>query len=216
MVKVKIGIMFMVCIIAIAVICGCSGTSSSNDQQKSPTSAPVNAPTTAPTETPAATTAASSVGLSKTNPAPIGTTVTYTPSNWASTMYGSTYKITLVEVIKGSEANDLMADVNQFETPASKSDDFLLAKFKIEITGSSPSDASYKINKYLNFKATSSDGTRVYEDNLWSYDPSIEGELYNGGSIEGWACLEAAKGESSPLIVFDRDYNGKDGIWFQT
>jgi hypothetical protein len=228
MMKSKYWILIGVIIVLIAAlaISGCTSSSSSSDN-KSPTATPTAAATTAPTAAaatakptatpaPTPTPAPSTVGLSKTNPASIGTTITYKPSDWAATMYGSTYKITLIEVKKGSDANSAMAAINQFYKPSSSSNDFLLAHFKIEVTDSSPADKSYKISSYSNFKAANSDGTKIYDSIFYSYDPKIDGEVYKGGSADGWVCLEVAKTDTIPLIVFVRDYNGKDGIWFST
>ena len=167
------------------------------------------------TSTPTIQPITNTIGLSKENPAPLGTTVTYTPKDWASSLYGSTYSITLEDVTKGENANDNMLEKNSFEKPTSTTDDFLLAKFKITILSSTISGESFKIYNY-DFRATSHDGGRVFENNYWTYDPSIDGELYSGGTVEGWVCLEAAQDEQHPLIVFDRDYNGKDGVWFST
>jgi hypothetical protein len=221
----KYGLVLVITIILlVSFALGCCGASTStNDHptanyQTPTTSGATSQPATSqPTLQPTAK--PSTVGLSKSNPAPIGTTITYTPSAWASSLYGSTCKITLLQVIKGADANAKLKEANMFNSPANKdSDDFLMAKFKVELIDvtSSNKDKAFKIDSYSNFDAVSSDGTRVYEKSLAVYDSSLDGELFNGGSLEGWVILEAAKTDSAPLIVFDRDYNGAGGVWFKT
>jgi hypothetical protein len=142
----------------------------------------------------------------------VGETVTYTPQKATSCLYGSTANVTLLEVIGGEDANGRMQSVNTNAKPERASDNFLLAKFRIEINAS---NVSYYYIRYVDFSSFSNDTRILYPRNYHKLDPSVEGSI-DEGCREGWIVLEAEKGEQHPMILFDRDYTGYGGIWFKT
>lgn len=219
-------VILLICVFAIiSGCCCCAGTQSSPATATPPPTVIVNkdinqnpaagvTQTTTATSTPSPTQQGPKIGT-KANPVPLGTTIMYTPTAWASSLYGSTAKITLLEVIKGEQANQLLKQANMFNEPRNPStDDLFLAKFRVEIEKAN-SDKTYRINEY-NFKASNDAGTKLYDMSFAVYDPKLNAELLNGGSADGWVVLECGKTDNSPMIVFDQDYDGSGGIWFKT
>lgn len=148
---------------------------------------------------------------SRTNPAPPGTAVTYKPSWQSAGFEKSTINITLLEVAKGEEAATLMKSDKDIIYPRNKSEEVLLAKFRVEIV-EGPSDHTFRVN-FLDFNAAYRDGTVIDETTYCSYSDSLMVELFKGGREEGWIVLQYDKLESSPLVVFDPRGGG---AWFRT
>ena len=45
-------------------------------------------------------------------------------------------------------------------------------------------------------------------------DPVFGGEVYDGGTVEGYICQEIENNDVTPTVVFGNDYRGRGGIWF--
>ena len=151
----------------------------------------------------------------RTNPVPVGTLFLYNPTATSSNLYGSTAKITLLEVVKGEEANLRLKQINEYYEPTNPStDDFLMAKFRFEIQ-SADTDKTFIINRH-DFKAANDAGTKLYDPSYVTLDPKLDGELANGGSHEGWIVLECGKTDTAPMIVYDQGVDVSGGVWFKT
>jgi hypothetical protein len=169
--------------------------------------------TTPPTQIPA--NVASEAPLSsRKNPLPPGMEYTYSPDSYASRLDGYTINIKLLEVVKGDEANRRVAASTQWPPDLPATNNFLLAHFRIDLTNS-PSDKVLQIQSNSLFEAVS-DGMKIYEGPGYTFNPSIYGEIYQGGTLDGWVCLQVAKSDKNPLIVMDRHSDGTGGVWFRT
>ena len=166
------------------------------------------------TSTPLPTPQVSKIGT-RMNPVPVGTPFLYNPTATSSNLYGSTTKITLLEIVKGEEANLRLKQINEYNEPTNPStDDFLMAKFRFEIQ-SAATDKTFIINRH-DFKATNNAGTKLYDPSYVTLDPTLDGEMANGGSQEGWIVLECGKTATAPMIVYDSGADASGGIWFKT
>lgn len=209
--KFKTIVLALLLIIAVSMVYGCSGSTSSNTGTQTPTtSAPTAAPTVKlPTATPAP--AASSVGLSKSNPAPIGTQVSYKSTGYKA--YSADMK--LVQVIRGDDAFNKLRD--SYISAPKDGMEYLLADFSFKLTDYG--DGSYNVNPY-SFGAVDSSG-KVHDITYMIVVPkslgdSISSDLYKGGSTEGWVLFEVPKNDKV-LLVYDRNtYSGTGGVWFST
>lgn len=150
------------------------------------------------------------------NPLPFNTTILFdgtTSTNGISTMY-DTYQaeLTLLNVIRGSDALTIALNANQFNTEPDEGKECLLAKFKIRAL-SSENDAKIDINN-SSFTLVSEDG-KTYDSftTISGIQPTLR-EMYAGGTQEGYACFEVNTDDKNPSIVFlERNNNG---IWFST
>jgi hypothetical protein len=146
----------------------------------------------------------------RTNPLPFNTTILFNGNN---TLY-DTYQaeLTLLDVIRGSDALAIVLNANQFNTEPDEGKEYLLAKFKIRAL-SSENDAMIDINT-SSFSLISEEG-KAYNSftAISGIQPSLK-EMYAGGTQEGYACFEVNKDDMNPYIVFlERNNNG---IWFST
>lgn len=151
------------------------------------------------------------------NPLPFNTTILYDgtggTNGTGSTMY-DTYKveITLLDVIRGSDALAIAVDANQFNTEPAEGKEYLLARFRIRAL-SSENDVKIDINN-SSFTLVSEKG-KTYDSftTISGIQPTLR-EMYAGGSQEGYACFEVDKDDKKPSIVFlERNNNG---LWFST
>lgn len=202
-------------------LCSCSNTNKNDGTNKNnpntnitPNTDNTTNNTTNTDNTPPETTiteedSATPVGT-RTNPLPFNTTILFNGNN---TLY-DTYQaeLTLLDVIRGSDALAIVLNANQFNTEPDEGKEYLLAKFKIRAL-SSVDDAMIDINN-ASFSLISEDG-KAYDSftTISGIQPSLR-EMYTGGTQEGYACFEVNKDDTNPYIVFlERNNNG---IWFST
>lgn len=150
------------------------------------------------------------------NPLPFNTTILYdgTDTNGTGGTLYDTYKveITLLDVIRGSDALAIAVDANQFNTEPAEGKEYLLARFRIRGL-SSENDAKIDINN-ASFTLVSENG-KTYDSftTISGIQPTLR-EMYAGGSQEGYACFEVDIDDKKPTIVFlERNNNG---LWFST
>ncbi|RUS48386.1 DUF4352 domain-containing protein [Cohnella sp. AR92] len=154
---------------------------------------------------------ASQLGFSRKNPAPIGTTLSFDQSGILEKYSG---EMTLEEVIRGQEANDLVADANMFNDEPDAGYEYLLAKIHVKITKNNKSDAAVDINT-AQFTLVSSDGKDYSRGLVVPPDPDLNANLYEGASASGWVAFQVKTTDASPLITFGRKYDGTGGLWFK-
>jgi len=161
-------------------------------------------PTPTPTPTP-------SVGYSRQNPAPIGTSL-----DIEFEYFLETYKarITLLEVIRGEEAWELIKEANIFNDPPEEGFEYILAKVRFEYLEGPDPDTKYDLSP-LHFTAVSEDGKDYERPLVVDPEPSIGVGLYPGASHEGWVSFHVAIDDSKPTMTFGRDYKGRGGVWFK-
>lgn len=169
---------------------------------------PTQATTITPTQPPAG-----AVGYSRANPAPIGTTLTITKEDILETY---TAKVTLLEVVRGDKAWEMVKQANLFNSPPPDGYEYLLARIKFELVAMKDPQAKHDVH-FVHFTLVSGQGAD-YEPVLTAVPPApaLTASLYQGASHEGWAVFKVKKDDASPLITFGRDYQGRGGIWFKT
>ena len=152
---------------------------------------------------------APSTSYSRTNPAPIGavqSTIIYT--------YSTKYNISAVvqSTERGSAAWEKIKAANMFNGEAKEGYEYILAQVKVSVN--SVSDDSAMSLHPTSFTAFSSDN--VEYDTAFVVEPSPEfgGQVYAGGTSEGYVAFEVKKTDATPKIVIGADYRGMGGIWF--
>jgi hypothetical protein len=162
-----------------------------------------------PTETQA------ELGFSRSNPAPIGTTVSFSDS-----LSGNTYYIdmTLERVVRGQDAMNMLNQGSgdyQLDNQPPDGKEYLLAEFNVSVTGGDPNKA-YVMSSMLEFHVVSNG---VPEDFVLVVFPdtmtTLPEELYSGGSADGWRGFEVDSSDSSPLIAYGLPGSSQN-IWFAT
>ncbi len=167
------------------------------------TTTPVPTTTAPPTTPPALGT--------RTNPAPIGYALSTEFEDWDDKYEA---KLTVLEVIRGTDAWNLLIDANMFNSLPKEDHEYILAKIKFEYLSGPNIDTSYDVSTY-SFNIISSGGKEYEVPLAVEPEPAIDASLYPGAFHEGWAAYEVAVEDSQPLLAFGRDYQGQGGIWFK-
>jgi hypothetical protein len=168
-----------------------------------PSNVTAPAPEPIPSPTPA-------VGYSRSNPASIGKTL---PIEFE--LIGDTFtaEITLVEVIRGDDAWDLISAANMFNDPPSSGFDYILARIRFHyLSCVPPTDTEFD---WFYFKSVSSQGQTFDEPFEVAPEPNLT-PVYPGATTEGWEVLTAKSDDPAPLLTFGTESGGPTSrVWFQ-
>lgn len=153
------------------------------------------------------TTAAPSIGTEN-NPIRLGQTAVI--DNMDDPYDSYKLQITITDVVRGQEAEDMVLDARSYNDPAPGSMEYLLFKVKIKLVDSGDY-SQYFVNKFY-FDVVSQEGV-TYETYtpVYGLEPALSSSLYIGEETEGYIPQLIMKGDS-PRVVFTEFY-GWD-IWF--
>jgi len=176
-----------------------------------PTTTTTSTTTTTTTTVPTTTTTVPPPLGSRTNPAPIGETLSIQVKD-LSDIYK--FKITVLEIIRGTQAWTQIEETNMFNDPPKEGFEYILANIRFEyIEGPSP-DIVYEVFGY-GLDVISNEGKEYENPSVVEPEPKFDAKLYPGASNEGWATFQVAIEDSQPLLTFGRDYKGRGGGWFK-
>jgi hypothetical protein len=150
--------------------------------------------------------------LGRSNPAPIGTTVTFTKKDIMDD-YQANFNIE--QVVRGDEARTMIQQANQFNDAPAEGYEYMLVKITVGITKNAKADATVDING-VSFKLVSSSGKDYDVVIVVEPDPKLDANLYAGASNTGWAAFQVKTDDTNPLLTFGRNYDGTGGAWFKT
>ncbi len=148
---------------------------------------------------------------SRQNPAPIGTTQTVDIDNIFEKYTAS---VVVKEVIRGDEANNILRETNSvWNGDPAEGKEYCLVKVSVTVYNVKD-DAAVNLSS-ANFDFYSADYSQ-YSDNYLTVvpEPSFNGKVFSGGTVEGYICQQINKDDPTPTLVFGDDYDGKGGIWF--
>jgi hypothetical protein len=123
----------------------------------------------------------------RSNPLPFGDIITVETVIYDSeySSHDTTLDLSLLEVIRGEEAWALLQPENMFNEKAPEGSEDVLIKVKATVTSSETDNDPLRISSY-DFKFVSAEG-KVYDNMTMTVAPEeLEGELYNGASVEGY------------------------------
>jgi hypothetical protein len=128
-------------------------------------------------------------------------------------------KITLVEVLRGKRAWDLLKGANPSNNPPKTGFDYILVRIKLEFSArGSRRVCSYELRPEQ-FAALSADGREYETPPVVSPKPELSGSLRSGESFEGWRAFLVQQGDNKTLMTFDPASGGGMSrgkiIWFQ-
>lgn len=135
-------------------------------------------------------------GNTRNNPLSLGTEGEITMENWDGQL--ALVKISVVGIKRGQQAWEMIREANMFNDEPSEGKEYLLAKIRLTVEKTS-NNKSYEIDQFY-FEAVSENGV-VYETPfVVDPEPEFYGELYPGGTIEGWMTFEVDKSDAHPLL----------------
>lgn len=118
--------------------------------------------------------------------------------------------ITVLEVVHGNKAWELIQAADASNRPPDTGFDYLLARIRFEYSVQGPQgNMPYVVNRDC-FKLYSSDNKEYTAPSITSAKPELIGrEFYPGSSYEGWVPFMAAVNDE-PVLFYPQG-----GVWFQ-
>jgi hypothetical protein len=143
------------------------------------------------------------------NPHPIGTPVSTTITfgdAYATAIETYDARITVIEVIRGARAWDLLRKQNASNRQPDSRFEYVLARIRFEFEArGKPGDKIYDL-KEDQFIAFSSDGSAQYSPtNVVLPTPRLSKTLRSGDSVEGWIAFMVARTDLKPFMAFRAD-----------
>lgn len=146
---------------------------------------------------------------SRINPAPIGTKQQVTVKQyWGS--YTATVEI--IDAFRGDIAWAKIRESNKYNSAPTASREYILAAIRITIDSVS-TDRAISISKY-DFTAFDSQNAEYELVSTVNPKPNLSGDIYAGGTLEGWVSFVVDTDDETPKVVYGADSNGSGGIWF--
>ena len=130
------------------------------------------------------------------NPASMGESIVLTSDD-------NTYEVSILDVIRGDKANNLVKSANQFNEEPASGYEYLLVKVKVAYTeGKDPVDISYRDFKvYADGAETTQPFSTVYSNEFIKLDT---GNIMPGGNKEGWVSFTVPQ-DKKAVIAFQHD-----------
>lgn len=157
-------------------------------------------------------TSITSVGLSRSNPAAIGTNVRFTKKDIFDD-YTATFKVE--QVVRGDEAWTMIQAANQFNSAPATGYEYMLVKLSVGLEKNAKVDATWNVNG-VSFTLVSTGGKDYDFVSVVEPEPSIDANLYVGATNTGWAAFLVKTDDENPLLTYGRSYDGTGGVWLKT
>lgn len=152
----------------------------------------------------------SSTNYSRTNPAPIGAVQTASVENIFS---NSTLDITIVEVVRGAKADEMIKADNQFSySEPQQGYENMLVKIKAKAIDVKD-DKKVDVNQAI-FVIYTEGNEKYGYDIVIGPEPRLQTSLYKGAETEGWAAYQVKIGDK-PKLGYGQNYDGTGGVWFK-
>jgi len=180
--------------VALAASLACNGGAKETPAVVPPTSeeAAVPAATAPPTEVPPTevppTPTPAPVGTSPNNPVPVG-----------SSLIADGAKITINGIVaRGAEAAAIVQEWNMFNSEPSEGKEYVIISGNVAYEGGEKETLSISL---LDFRAVVEG---VIEDSAWmlSGDELLSGEMFAGGSIDGYLVFEVDEGATGIVVIY--------------
>jgi len=130
-------------------------------------------------------------GATRASPAPLGTTAV--SDDW---------EITVLEVYRGSDAAQRVAEANPFNDPAPEGQEYIVARVRARYLGSDDQDMAAGIAQNA-FKVTGAANVIYERPSVVAPTPSLEAYLFPGGQAEGWIVVQAPVEEAGLTLVYE-------------
>lgn len=138
---------------------------------------------------------------SRTNPVPFQTTATVDDElyNDEGDTFPIKFDLTVLEVVRGDAAYDLLKSMNEFNEAAPDGYEWVLAKTKVKFVESETEDLSFHIDGIMNFDMVSESGDIYSGDIYGTTEPDFSFEMYVGSEKEGYISGLVKTGEKAQL-----------------
>ncbi len=128
------------------------------------------------------------------------------PAPFGSTVINENWELTVMDVIIGDEAWDILLETNRFNDPPTNDVAYVLLKLKVRYIGQgdTPADMSGYRLQLLNASGELYDTPSLVEPR-----PRFDFNMYPGAEAEGWLALAVPKSDPTFMLRFNPEY-GED------
>lgn len=151
------------------------------------------------------------LGLSQETPAPPQTPIIVR----GTTVIGqpTTYEITVIDVVRGQPALDLMNSVYPFVWDPDPGHEYMLVNVRMHYV-KGPSGGTNFIHQ-LHFNALSRHGVvYITPSRFFPMQPFLVQALYPGSTFEGWTTWQVPIDDPAPLFAYGLDWPERGRAWF--
>lgn len=114
-------------------------------------------------------------------------------------------KITVLDVLRGSEAWDLIKGTSHKNRSPEPGFEYIAARIGFEFSArSTPGDKSYNLREDQ-FTAFSSRGAEYVRPDVQPPEPALNCTLRSGDSTVGWVAFMVASDDAEPFMIFEED-----------
>ncbi|MEK4844423.1 hypothetical protein QRD87_01050 [Bacillus altitudinis] len=128
--------------------------------------------------------------------------------------YTAELKMSIEKVIRGDKAYEKLYKRNSTVSTPKKGFEWALVKVKVKMTDSETDDEPLLFSPVLNFDFFSSDGSPYPEEIGTVVPKEFKGEVYNGGSLEGYIVNQIKKDDDFLIAYKSISTTGK--LFFKT
>ena len=123
-----------------------------------------------------------------------------TPAPRTEKVITEDWEISVLEVIRGDEAWAMVYETNKFNDPPEEGMEYIAVKIQARYIGIE--DRAENIDN-SSFKTTGSASVLYDRPYVIGPDPELSVSLFPGGEYVGWVIVQAAKGETGLMLVFE-------------
>lgn len=117
------------------------------------------------------------------------------------------WETSILEVVRGDAAWNLVLNANQFNEPPSEGYEYIAVKFFVRHIGTE--DKSNSIDGFF-YNLTGSANILHDLPSVVDPDPALDVSLYPGGEFEGWVVFQSIIGETNLMFAFEETWNFDD------
>ena len=147
------------------------------------------------------------------NPAPINTVQRIVVDNYTEKY---TADIRILETVRGEENIAKIRKSAVTDEKANEGYELLLAKVAftvVEVSDDKAVDVSYSRFKPFTSSNVETDSAYLHMDGTAGFN-WLSGNVYAGGTIEGYVVLQVKKDDPAPKVAYGINYDGTNGVWF--
>jgi hypothetical protein len=123
----------------------------------------------------------------------------------------SSFEVSIDQVLP--DAWPLVQKANRFNRAPDDSFRYLAARVSMRyFTG--PSDDAFQVSG-TDFKLVGADRLLRQTASIIEPEPRLFGSIYPGATVTGYVIYEVPKNESNQVLLFETNFNGERGVWFE-
>jgi hypothetical protein len=130
------------------------------------------------------------------------------PAAFGETIITEKWQITVLDVVLGSEAEEMVLNANMFNDPPDEGMEYVVIKLRVHLIGQA--DEMVEVSG-SDFRVMGSRNVIYDLPTAVDPEPGIRAHLYPGGVHEGWHVVQVTQGERALVLVYSPllDFSGR-------